>query len=65
MLRAGAQLVVHTFNEEENLVLLDSEFFICIRLRFVVVGGLKDGEVGFWIVRHVEVSVRFEVAVVI
>jgi hypothetical protein len=65
VLRVGAQLVVHTFDEEENLVLLDSEFFICVWLGFVVVGGLEDGEVGFWIVGHVEEGVRFEVTVVI
>jgi hypothetical protein len=53
----GAQLVVYTLNEKENLVLLDSEFIVCVRLGFVVVGGLEDGEVCFWIVGHVgEVS---------
>ena len=60
MLRAGAQLVVYTFNEEEDLVLLDSELVVCVWLWLVVVGGLEDGEVSFWIVWHVEESVRFQ-----
>lgn len=55
----GAQLVVYTFNEEEDLVLLDGEFFICIWLRFVVISGLEEGEVCFWIVGHVGGSVKF------
>ena len=48
------QLVVHTFDEEENLVLLDSELVVCVRLWLVVVCRLENGEVGFWIVGHVE-----------
>ena len=64
-LRAGAQLVVHTFDKEENLVLLNGDLFVCVWLGFVVVGGLEDGEVGFWIVGHVEGGVRIKVTVVI
>jgi len=54
MERADAQLVVHTFDEEEKLVLLERKLVVCVWLGLVVVGGLEDGEVGFWVVGHVE-----------
>lgn len=53
-----AQLVVHAFDEEENLVLLDSKFVVCARLWLVVVGGLEDSDVRLWIVGHVGEGVR-------
>ena len=63
--RLDAQLVVHTFNEEENLILLNSEFVVCVRLGFVVVGCLKDSKVSFWIVGHVERRYQVKVTAVI
>jgi hypothetical protein len=63
--KADTQLVVHTFDEEENLVLLYSEFVVCIWLRLVVVCRLEDGEVVFWIVGHVEGRCQVEVTVAI
>lgn len=56
--RVDAQLVVHAFYEEEDLVLLDSDFVIRAWLGLVVVDGLEDGEVTFWIVGHVGGGVR-------
>ena len=56
--RADAQLVVHTFNEEENLILFNSEFVVCVWLGFVVVDCLEDSKVSFWIVRHGSEGIR-------
>ena len=56
--RVDAQLVVHAFDQEENLVLFDSKFVFCARLGLVVVGGLEDGDVRLWIVGHVGGGVR-------
>ena len=63
--RVDTQLVVHAFDKEENLVLLDSELVVCVWLGFVVVCRLEDGEVGFWIVGHVEGRYQVKVAVAI
>lgn len=63
--RVDAQLVVYAFDEEENLVLLDSELVARVWLGLVVVGGLEDGEVGFWVVGHVEGRCQVEVTVAI
>lgn len=63
--RADTQLVVHTFDEEENLVFLDSELVICVWLGFVVVDRLEYGKVGFWILGHVEARCQVEVTVAI
>ena len=63
--RADAQLVVHTFNEEENLILFNSEFVFRVWLGFVVVGCLEEGKVSFWIVGHEEGWYQVEVTVVI
>ena len=56
--RVDAQLVVHAFDKEENLVLLDSKFVVCTWLGLVVVGGLEDSDVRLWIVGHVGGGVR-------
>ena len=62
--RVDIQLIVYTFNEEENLVLLDGELVIYVRLGLVVVDRLEDSEVGLWIVGHsVEGRCQVEVAV--
>ena len=63
--RAGAQLVVHALDEEQNLVLFESEFVLRVRLGLVVVDGFEDGEVSFWIVGHVEGRFQVEVTGVI
>ena len=47
------------------MVLLDGELVFCIWLGFVVVCRLENGEIGFWIVGHVEGRYQVEVAVTI